>query len=226
MAGYVRGVDLGSGYGLNFGSPNYRVTPSGSYADGMGLSTFADELGIAEDGSFDVEGITGTNLQADGIERRAIDDANNEALNAMISGEAFIEKGKIAQANASRARKGSIFGTVVSAAAPLIASAIQMSDETTKNTITNIENSLQKLRELRPVSYYYNKEYSSEPERLHYGFIAQEFQQVMPDATYFDEALEKLCIDPVELIGLLVRAVQELDIKVKRLEAAKTLQTI
>ena len=48
----------------------------------------------------------------------------------------------------------------------------------------------------------------------------------MPDATYFDEALEKLCIDPVELIGLLVRAVQELDIKVKRLEAAKTLQTI
>ena len=225
MARYVRGVDLGSGYGLNLGSPNYRVTPSGSYADGMGLSTFADELAIAEDGSFDVEGIAETNMQADGIERRAIDNANNEALNAMIGGEAFIEKGKIAAANASKARKGGIFGSIIGAAGPLIGAAIA-SDETTKNTITNIENSLQKLRELRPVSYYYNKEYSSEPERLHYGFIAQEFQQVMPDATYFDEALEKLCIDPVELIGLLVRAVQELDIKVKRLEAAKTLQTI
>ena len=60
-------------------------------------------------------------------------------------------------------------------------------------------------------------------ERLHHGFIAQEYQKVLPDATYFDESNGKLCIDTGDLIGILVRAVQELEVKVTRLEAANAL---
>ena len=65
----------------------------------------------------------------------------------------------------------------------------------TKNTVEKIDNALKTLRELKPVTFYYNEEYSSSPERLHYGFIAQEYQKVMPDATYFDESIGKLCIE-------------------------------
>ena len=45
----------------------------------------------------------------------------------------------------------------------------------------------------------------------------------MPDATYYDEEFGKYCIDTADLIGLLVRAVQQLETKVTRLEAANAL---
>ena len=58
---------------------------------------------------------------------------------------------------------------------------------------------------------------------MHHGFIAQDYQQVMPDATYYDESTGKLCIDTVDLIGLLVRGIQQLEARVTRLEAEKAL---
>ena len=98
-----------------------------------------------------------------------------------------------------------------------------LSDERTKNTIETLDEALATLRQLKPVTFYYNEEYSSSPERLHYGFIAQDYAKVMPDATYFDDSIGKMCIDTGELIGLLVRAVQQLETKVTRLEAANAL---
>jgi len=104
-----------------------------------------------------------------------------------------------------------------------LAGAAFFSDETTKNTIEKIEDGLAQLRGLQPVTYYYNEEYSSSPERLHHGFIAQEYQKVMPDATYYDESTGKLCIDTAELIALLVRGIQQLETRVTRMEAAHAL---
>ena len=126
------------------------------------------------------------------------------------------------RANAHRNRASTI-GNVIQTGAILCGMALMGSDETIKNTIENISDALSTLRELRPVSFYYNEEYSSNPERLHHGFIAQEYQKVLPDATYFDESNGKLCIDTGDLIGILVRAVQELEVKVTRLEAANAL---
>ena len=48
----------------------------------------------------------------------------------------------------------------------------------------------------------------------------------MPDATYYDENIGKLTIDPVELIGLLVRANQELETRITRLEAKQALAAV
>ena len=94
-----------------------------------------------------------------------------------------------------------------------------LSDEETKHTIDTIDDALETLRNLRPVTFYYKEEYSSSPERMHHGFIAQEFQKVVPDATYYDESINKLCIDTTDLIGLLVRANQQLETRLTRLEA-------
>jgi hypothetical protein len=82
------------------------------------------------------------------------------------------------------------------------------------------------LRNLRPVTFNYKEEYSTDYNRVHHGFIAQEYQQVLPDATYHDPTIDKLCIDTGDLIGLLVRAVQQLETKVTRLEAKEALQGV
>ena len=128
------------------------------------------------------------------------------------------------EAQASAASKGGIMsaiGGIASAAMPLM-----MSDENTKHTIDRVEDALEALRSLRPVSFYYKEEYSARPERMHYGFIAQEYQKVMPDATYTDGATGLLCIDMQELIALLVRANQQLEQRVTRLEVENALVSV
>ena len=134
------------------------------------------------------------------------------------------ETAKGLEAQASAASKGgamSAIAGVASAALPLM-----MSDEETKHTIDQLENACEVLRELRPVTFFYKEEYSLYPERMHYGFIAQEYQKVMPDATYRDENVGVLCIDTNELIGLLVRANQELETRITRLEAKQALAAV
>ena len=115
----------------------------------------------------------------------------------------------------------SAIGQVASAALPFV-----LSDETTKHTIERIDDALALLRQLKPVSFYYKEEYSTSPERMHYGFIAQDYKDVMPDATYYDESIGKLCIDTGELIGLLVRANQQLETRIARLEAKEALTAV
>ena len=101
-----------------------------------------------------------------------------------------------------------------------------LSDEETKHTVDQIEDALETLRLLRPVTFFYKEEYSAMPERMHYGFIAQEFQRVMPDQTYHDGSIDKLCIDTNELIALLVRANQQVEARVARLEAKQALAAV
>ena len=93
--------------------------------------------------------------------------------------------------------------------------AALLSDETTKNTIEKLEDGMSLLRQLKPVKFYYNEEYTGDPWRSHYGFVAQEYAEQMPDQTYYDPSIDKLCIDTNELIAVLVKSVQQLE---KRLE--------
>jgi len=119
-----------------------------------------------------------------------------------------------------------IFGQIASTGLQLGLGAIFASDERCKNTIKEIDDALSTLRELRPVTFYYNEEYSSNPERMHRGFIAQEYKEVLPSATYHDETTDLLCIDTHELIALLVRSVQQLELKIGRLEAVNALEGV
>ncbi len=92
-----------------------------------------------------------------------------------------------------------------------------------RRDIKELDDALHMLRELRPVSFYYKEEYTENADRKHHGFIAQEFQEVLPDATYQDETTGKLCIDTIDVIGLLVRSVQQLEERVMYLEAQRAL---
>ena len=51
-------------------------------------------------------------------------------------------------------------------------------------------------------------------------------KSVIPDAVYKDHDTGMYCIDPGDLIGLLVRGNQELQARVSRLEAKAALQAV
>jgi len=99
------------------------------------------------------------------------------------------------------------------------ASIFTASDRRVKNSVEAISDATEQLKQLEPVSFFYNDGQTGyDPSRKHYGFIAQEYQKVMPDATYTDDDSGYLCIDTNELIGLLVKSNQELAARVEKLE--------
>ena len=168
----------------------------------------------------DYQGILGTGVATRANEKNAGIQAEAGLKAAKITADAQVEAAKMM----AKAQKGggggfgSALGSIASIGIGLL------SDETTKNDIQPLENALETLRNLRPVTFYYNEEYSSSPERLHHGFIAQDYVKVLPDATYYDEDLGKMCIDTGELIAILVRSVQQLEARVTYMEATKALQ--
>tara|TARA_X000000950_G_scaffold259748_1_gene328434 strand:+ start:138 stop:806 length:669 start_codon:yes stop_codon:yes gene_type:complete len=216
---------LGRGLSFNEFNPRHSARMQG----GAGA---AENASVAENfsalrGAAPDYGSMGRNaIAAAGLEERAVRDANTAVRRSKIQNEASIYSAEqIAKAKTEAAQSqanSSMMGSVVKAGVGLLGAAF-MSDETTKNTIEKIDDALGQLRNLKPVTFYYNEEYSSSPERLHHGFIAQEYQHVMPDATYFDESTGKLCIDTIELIALLVRGIQQLETRVTRMEAKQAL---
>ena len=159
--------------------------------------------------------VQGTQLQADGY-----------AESAKIQSDAFTAaaeiQAKAARKSAEKSKMGGIFGAigkVASVAVPLLAA----SDERMKHTIEKLDDVTLMLRELNPVSFYYKDEYTSEPDRKHYGFIAQEYKDVMPDAVHTDSDSGMYRIDINQLIALLVKGYQQLDNRVTRMEAKNVL---
>ena len=130
------------------------------------------------------------------------------------------------EAAAKSQASGQMMGSALGAIGSIGGALIGLSDETTKSDVQRIDTALETLRNLKPVTFHYKEEYSSSPERMHHGFIAQEFQKVLPDATYFDESIGKMCIDTSDVIGLLVRANQELEARIGMLEAKQALATV
>lgn len=137
---------------------------------------------------------------------------------SQLQSQAAIESAKI---EAEAAKQSSMMSGIASIAS---AGLGLLSDERTKTSITPINSALAKLRELKPVTFYYKPEYDDHT-RMHHGFVAQEFRKVLPDATY-ENSEGVLSIDPIDVISLLVRANQELESRVTRMEAKLVLQAV
>ncbi len=208
FAGKFSPIQLSSGgVGSNAGSAASAVSTGDTFGSIRETSPKYDE-------------IAATAMDTRSKEKQAAMAAEAQVATAKVSAEAQL---KVAEENAAAQGKSDMFGAIGSiagAAIPL------MSDESTKHTVDTIDDALETLRNLRPVTFFYKEEYSSSPERMHHGFIAQEFQEVVPDATYYDESIGKLCIDTTDLIGLLVRANQQLETRLTRLEAKQALAAV
>ena len=172
-------------------------------------------------GKFGAYAVAGQAAKANAISKAA-------ATSAANSWKVWATK-KAADAKAAATRQegtNNMIGGLIKGGASIAMGAMMFSDKSTKNTIERLENATQLLRELKPVSFYYNKEYSLQPGLKHYGFSAQEYREQMPDATYTEESTGKLCIDTNELIGVLVAAFKELESRITRLEVKNVLEAV
>ena len=92
------------------------------------------------------------------------------------------------------------------------------SDERCKHNIEELNDGLALLKKLRPVTFFYKDEFTvGHRQEQQIGFIAQEYQKVLPQATAVEENSGYLCIDQNQLIGVLVKAVQQLDARITAL---------
>ena len=200
------------------------TTNAGSAADAVSVgSIFA---GLRQN-SPDYDQIANTAQQLRADEKMTNMAAEGQMAAAGINAKATIAAAE-AQAEAMKAQaKAAKKGGMMSAIGGIASAGLSLfSDEDTKHTIDRLEEGCAVLRELKPVTFFYKEEYSASPERMHYGFIAQEYQKVMPDATYRDKLTDKLCIDTTELIALLVKANQELESRVRMLEVKNALVSV
>jgi hypothetical protein len=200
------------------------TTNAGSAADAVSTSAIYGELRANAPKYDDIASTAAENRMNERVSAMNAE-ANMASAGISAAGQiaAAEEQAKAMKAQGAAAEKGgamSAVGGIASAAIGLL------SDESTKHTIDSIEDALETLRNLRPVTFFYKEEYSSSPERMHHGFIAQEYKEVMPDATYYDESIGKMCIDTGELISLLVRANQQLETRITRLEAKHALEAV
>ena len=205
-----------------------RVKSGGGFGAAAGMADVAGVFQANRERAPRFDQMSATNIANRGKERAAATRAEAQVAGAGIAAVGDIRSARItadaaveaAEKRAAAAKQGAMMsgiGSILGAGIGLL------SDETTKSNIHRIDDALATLRALKPVTFHYTDEFSSSPERMHHGFIAQDFQKVVPDATYYDESTGKLCIDTGDLIGLLVRAIQQLELRVTRLEAAKAL---
>jgi hypothetical protein len=216
-----------AGSKLSFSDINLTDLPYGAGAAAGGGAKMGQAFKAArENTGFRPDEITSTNVGLRGqLKAGAIDAANDVRVRNTLN-EAAIEAAEIqskAEEDAARSAGNSAMGMGAFKGALGLALPLIASDETIKNNINPLDDALLKLRELKPITFYYNEEYSTSPERLHHGFIAQEYQKVLPDATYYDESTGKLCIDPGDVISILVRAVQQLEVRLMHMEACHAL---
>ena len=219
-----------AGSGIDF-TPQTSGVTTGNYSSAAGVVDIANSFGAQREKAPKYDQIAGMSMQTQSAEKRAAMEAEASVMangiQALGQAKASEMSAKAAMKAADKAAGASKSAGIMSAVGGIAAAGIGLlSDETTKFDVKRIDNALETLRSLRPVTFHYKEEFSTSPERMHHGFIAQEFQKVLPDATYFDESIGKLAIDTGDVIGLLVRANQELEARVGMLEAKQALATV
>ncbi len=223
---YGTGFRAKSGQARDFGSPVITGGPRTDYGAAADTVNMGTSYGSLRAGAPEFDAISSAAIGLRSQERAQQSMIKGQLEAAQIGADASVKSAKLqakaAKDAASSQSKGSMMGSAFSAIGS-IGGALLMSDRETKENIKSIEDALTTLRQLKPVTYNYKEEWSSSYEREHNGFIAQDYMEVLPDATYYDEDNRKFCIDTSELIGLLVRAVQQLETKVTRLEASNAL---
>lgn len=84
--------------------------------------------------------------------------------------------------------------------------ALNTSDARLKKNISKLNYGLYEVMNMRPVSYYW-KDNSEKARKI--GFLAQELRNVIPEVVVGDETKENLAVNYIELIPVLVKAIQE-----------------
>ncbi len=95
--------------------------------------------------------------------------------------------------------------------------SINTSDERAKREVRDIDHGLDSVAQLRPVTYQWKDEPGGP---RHYGLIAQEVLEVLPEAVYVPENPEDLLgLNYSQLVPVLIRSIQEQQAQIEALES-------
>jgi hypothetical protein len=101
--------------------------------------------------------------------------------------------------------------------------AFQTSDKRLKKNINKLNNSLEIINKLNPVSYNWNKKAkelnSTKTDDKNFGLIAQELEEILPELVHNMYNEEKIKgIDYIQLIPFLIKSIQELNEEINKLK--------
>jgi hypothetical protein len=94
------------------------------------------------------------------------------------------------------------------------------SDSALKQNIQPLDNSLDLIKQMKPVTYTYKESYSKD-NSVQTGFIAQDLQILLKDKNYLNGIVKDgtyLSVAYQNLIPLLVKAIQEQQIEIENLK--------
>lgn len=91
---------------------------------------------------------------------------------------------------------------------------LNVSDARLKKNIANLNYGLPAVMKMHPVQYDWIDNYE-EVKKI--GFLAQELKQIIPEAVAGDETKENLAVNYIEIIPVLVKAIQEQQQQIERL---------
>lgn len=201
----------------------FRFTPTQkNHADAFSYSPHASAYDAQRARASRPDEIAATALANRYAEKAAIikgeSDVMSQGLNAMGSVRAAEAQADGARGAARSKANGEMIGSTLQMIGT-IGGALLLSDASTKENVETIDDGLSVIKKLKPKTYNYRPEWQGYSNRKHSGFIAQEYQTVIPEGTYNDEESGKLVVDLAEVIAPLVRAVQQLEARITELEA-------
>jgi hypothetical protein len=93
------------------------------------------------------------------------------------------------------------------------------SDRRAKENISSITGALDKVLNMRGVYFNY---ISDEAKSKRVGFIAQELEQVLPEAVRYAEEIDEYNVEYAQIVSVLAEAIKEQDVKMKAQDAKIT----
>jgi hypothetical protein len=79
-----------------------------------------------------------------------------------------------------------------------------------KDRIVDLQDGLDQLDELRSVNFHYKPDMGHDPEKMQYGFIAEDVYKVLPGLVDVDDQGRPNTVDILGMVPILVKAVQQL----------------
>jgi hypothetical protein len=228
------GNNISAGSGLNYGA--YMINETYNYFSGrigVGTATPGAKLHLKMSGTGITDGFRIETSAATGEDWYMYMNASNNLIFRDDGFDFFILQngtGRVGIARTPAANDLEVEGTASKTAS---GSWAANSDKRIKSDILDITNSIDLIKKLRPVKFKYTQEYMklhpSLQDKYYYNFIAQEFQQVFPDAVKSsgeklpDGSDEILQIDTYDAQITTIKAVQELIVKIEKLETENRL---
>ena len=224
FTGGTSGLNLGVSIGYITSDKSFRITNYESTGVIRLETQDTERMRITSGGEVQINsnvanGVSGTNFRVYGYSGNSFFRLGNNTSNSLNIELTRSDSATMFSVNGhSGAALFATLGTGLVYSSGGFLTSTNPSDERLKDNITDISWGLSDILKLRPVSYHWKDDKIN--QGIQYGFIAQEVQDVMPEAIKeFGEDVKYLGLEKDAIYATLVKAIQEQTQIIKDLEA-------